>query len=65
MNMKVSVATVSNVLNDLKHVGETFKSVALRYGLSSTTVSAIFDAHVYISRKRLPEFLCIDECCIC
>lgn len=62
MNMKVSVATVSNVLNDLRHVGETFKSVAIRYGLSSTTVSAIFDAHVYISRKRLPEFLCIDEC---
>ena len=62
MNMKVSVVTVSNVLNDLKHVGETFKSVALRYGLSPTTVSSIFDAHVFISRKRLPEFLCIDEC---
>ena len=62
MNMKVSVVTVSNVLNDLKHVGETFKSVAQRYGLSPTTVSSIFDAHVFISRKRLPELLCIDEC---
>lgn len=62
MNMKVSVVTVSNVLEDLKHVGETFKSVALRYGLSPTTVSSIFDAHVFISRKRLPEYLCIDEC---
>lgn len=32
MNMKISVMTVSNVLEDLKHVGETFKSVAQRYG---------------------------------
>lgn len=62
MNMKISVVTVSNVLEDLKHVGETFKSVAQRYGLSPTTVSSVFDAHVFISRKRLPEYLCIDEC---
>ncbi len=61
-NMKISVVTVSNVLQDLKSVGETFTSVAKRYGISSTTAAAIFDAHVFMSRKILPAFMCIDEC---
>lgn len=61
-NMKISVVTVSNVLQDLKLVGETFTSVGKRYGITSTTAAAIFDSHVFISRKVLPPFLCIDEC---
>ena len=61
-NMKISVVTVSNVLQDLKLVGETFTSVGKRYGISSTTIASIFDAHVIISRKILPDFMCIDEC---
>ena len=61
-NMKISVVTVSNVLLDLKKVSETFTSVANRYNLSSTTVASIFDSHVVMSRKMLPELLCIDEC---
>lgn len=60
--MKISVVTVSNVLQDLKLVGETFTSVGKRYGITSTTAAAIFDSHVFISRKVLPPFLCIDEC---
>ena len=61
-NMKISVVTVSNVLQDLKSVSETFTSVANRYNITSTTAAAIFDSHVFISRKVLPEYLCIDEC---
>ena len=61
-NMQISVVTVSNVLQDLKLVSETFTSVGNRHRISSTTVAAIFDAHVFISRKVLPPFLCIDEC---
>ena len=61
-NMKISVYTVSNVLSDLKSVGETFSSVAKRYNLSPSTVSYLFEKHVYISRKLLPKYLCIDEC---
>ncbi len=60
--MKISIATVSNVLQDLKLVGETFTSVKNRYGISSTTAASIFDAYVVMSRKILPEFLCMDEC---
>lgn len=61
-NMKISVVTVSNVLEDLKQVGETFSSVSKRYQISASTASSIFDAHVIMSRKMLPEYLCIDEC---
>lgn len=60
--MKISVLTVSNVLQDLKNATETFSSVANRYGLSSTTTASIFDSHVFISRKKLPKYMCIDEC---
>ena len=60
-NMKVSVLTVSNVLQDLKKETETFTSVANRYSLSPTSVSSIFDSHVYVSRRTLPKFINIDE----
>lgn len=61
-NMKISVVTVSNVLQDLKKVTETFTSVAERYNLTPTTAAFIFDSHVSVSRKILPKYLCIDEC---
>ena len=38
-NMRISVVTVSNVLQDLKKVTETFKSVAERYNLTPTTAA--------------------------
>lgn len=58
---RVSIVTVSNVLRDLKSPNETFTSVAKRYNLSVSTVINIFDEHVRISRRPLPECIGIDE----
>lgn len=60
-NMKISSLTVYNVLSDLKKATETFKTVSDRYHISPTTVAALFDAHISISRRLLPRYLCIDE----
>ena len=60
-NMKISLLTVFNVLNDLKFANETFSSGAKRYSISDTTVTHIFDNHVFCTRRSLPECICIDE----
>lgn len=59
--MKISLATVYNILEDLKRPAETFTSVAQRYHVSPTSVTHIFDRHVHVSRKKLPEYMGIDE----
>ena len=53
--------TKINVLTDLKYPEATYTSVASRYNLSTTQVIRIFDKHVNIPRKPLPEVLSIDE----
>ena len=58
---KVSVITVTNILDDLKSPNETFSNVAKRYHLSPTTIASIFDEHVDMKRLPLPEYICIDE----
>ena len=58
---RLSVATVFNVLRDLKAPNATFTDVARRYGISATSVINIFDKHVHISRRQLPECLALDE----
>lgn len=60
-NRKISVLSVSNILQDLKKPTETFASVSERFHVSPTTVASVFDAHVSISRRTLPAYLCIDE----
>lgn len=60
-NSRLSIATVYNILRDLKLPTETFTSVANKYGVSATTVINIFDRNIHISRRQLPEFLGIDE----
>lgn len=60
-NMKISIKTVFNILDDLKNPNETFKSVGDRYHVSPTSVASIFDSHVSIPRKQLPERINIDE----
>lgn len=59
--MKISLVTVYNVLKDLKNFNETFTSVAKRYNISPTAVSSIFDNHINVPRRTLPEYICIDE----
>ena len=58
---KLSVATVFNVLRDLKSPNATFTDVARRYSISTTSAINIFDRHVNISRRQLPECLALDE----
>lgn len=58
---KTSHKTVENVLKALKDYNATFSSVARELYLSPTEVMNIFDRHVQIKRKPLPEAICIDE----
>ena len=58
---RISLATVYNILGDLKHPAATFKDVAQRYHISQTTAAHIFDSFVCMSRRQLPQYLCIDE----
>lgn len=58
---RISVATVYNCLNELRNPHLTFKDVAAMNGLSPQSVMRIFDSHVKIPRRPLPEFLLIDE----
>lgn len=57
----ISVATVYNVLTELKRPEATFSNIADKYFLSPSSVSLIFDNHIRISRRTLPECLCFDE----
>lgn len=58
---KFSVVTVSNVLKDLKSPNATFTDVAKRHNISPTSAINIFDRHVHISRRPLPECIAFDE----
>ena len=53
--------TKINILKDLKYPGATYTNVARRYNISVTKVLRIFDSHVRIPRKPLPEILSVDE----
>ena len=61
VNDNLTYETKINILNDLKYVNSTYTSVALRYNVSVTQVTRLFDKHVDINRKALPEVLSIDE----
>lgn len=58
---RLSVATVYNVLADLKNPALTFSYVASKYHVSQSTVANIFDRGVNIPRRTLPECICFDE----
>lgn len=56
-----SLLTTQMILKDLKDPNMTMSAVSRRYHISPTTVANIFDAHVDIGRKKLPNFLSVDE----
>lgn len=58
---RISLATVYNILEDLKRPNVTFRDTAQRHHVSQTTAAHIFDSFVSISRRTLPEYLLIDE----
>lgn len=60
-HLKVSVATVYNVLQELRRPEATFTYVGSKYNLSPSSVSNIFDKHVDISRRKLPMCISFDE----
>lgn len=60
-NSKASVATVYNVLNELKRPEATFSYIADKYHMSASSVANIFDRHIQPHRRKLPECLCFDE----
>lgn len=57
----ISLATVSNVLEDLKNPSLTFTYIANKYHISPSSVALIFDKHVDIPRRTLSECLAFDE----
>ena len=60
-SMKISALTVHNILRDLKNPSETFASTSKRYHISPTSAASIFDQHVRMPRRTLPEYMCWDE----
>lgn len=60
-SMSVSAFTVQQVLKDLKDYNETFSSVARRYHISPATAAYLFDDHVSLPKKPLPEMISFDE----
>ena len=60
-NENLTHETKINILKDLKKPGETYTIVAHRYNVSVQTVLRIFDKHVNIERKIMPEVLSLDE----
>lgn len=58
---KSTVYSVYTVLEALKDHTSTFKNVANRFHLSSTTVIRYFDTYIDAKRRKLPDAICIDE----
>lgn len=57
----ISLATVSNVLEDLKNPSVTFAYIAEKYNISPSSAALIFDNHVDIPRRQLSECMAFDE----
>lgn len=57
-SLKVSAAIVYNVLQRLKRSGATFN---LCNNISQSSVNNIFNKHINIFRRTLPERICFDE----
>lgn len=53
--------TKLNILQDLKHPEITYTLAASRHHVSKAMVLRIFDRHVRITRKPMPEILSLDE----
>lgn len=60
-NEHLTYETKFNVLTDLKFSHITYTYVAQKYHISTTPVLRLFDKHVNIPRKPLPEVLSMDE----
>lgn len=59
--LSISLATQRAIMLDLKNPNLTYKDIALRHHVSSTTVQKLFDSWVNIPRLKLPQSIGIDE----
>lgn len=57
----ISLATERAILIDLKNLNLTYKDVADRHHVSSTTVQRLFDSWVNVPRLKLSQSIGIDE----
>lgn len=57
----ISMQKDYKILQALKDINSTFKSVAARFDVSTTYVVNLFDQKVDIPRLKLPRVLCVDE----
>ena len=60
-NVKISYATIFQIMDLLKSPKMTFLEVSKITGIPPTSVIRVFDSHCHIPRKELPPVLCIDE----
>jgi transposase len=56
-----SIFTEDMIVEDLRSLTATYKSVAQKYNVSTTYVQNTFDKNVSLSRLPLPEVMCVDE----
>ena len=56
-----SIFTEDMIVEDLRSITATYKSVAQKYNVSTTYVQNTFDKNVSLSRLPLPEVMCVDE----
>lgn len=59
--LSISFATQRAILMDLKNPNLTYKDIAQRHFVSSSTVQRLFDSWVNVPRQKLPQSLGIDE----
>lgn len=57
----MSLSKETRILQALKEINATYKSVANRFDVSTTYVAKLFDYKIDIKRLRMPKVLCVDE----
>lgn len=47
--------------DQIKDINKSFKDVALKFNVSITTITNIFDSRIDAKRQPLSKVLCVDE----
>ena len=60
-NKSISAYTEIRILNELKDINATYKSVAYKFNLSITQIQNIFDKRIDIKPLKFSPVICVDE----
>ena len=60
-NSSISIMTEINIMDDIRNPTNTFKDIAIKYNVSNTYVSTLFDRKFDAKRNKLSTVLSIDE----